>query len=145
MGNKFIFIVSIFKITQLLRYGGGICLVFGARYSSGTSLSGGTTITAIKHDTDNSNLPAQIVLKTGGTGSPAISDSEKFIQAAIANEEISTTLTMQSMRVFPIFAEIFNIGYSTPTIESIIIRENESFVLQAGTTRNICWKLRYFN
>ena len=102
----------------------------------GTSVSSGTTITPIAHNTANSSLNANT---TSGTGRTTTLGS-LFRQFLWQNEEvIVTTLNFQALQCLVPYAEVWNAGYGDTNVEPIMCRsgQNEGVSLYNVTSTTV--------
>ena len=95
-----------------------------------TASSGGTTLTATKHDSNSSNLAAQIVLGTNQT----ITTTDLYRRVIWSTDEPSnasgtTAATLDEFEIFLPLCCIWSLGYGDSTTEPITLREGEGLAL----------------
>jgi hypothetical protein len=86
-----------------------------------TSMSGGTSVTPMKHDTTSASFPAQITVATG----PTVSTSDLFRRVVWSNDEpaANAAVTMDEIETIVPLSTLWDVGYNDSTIEPIVLRE----------------------
>lgn len=99
-----------------------------------TSISGGSTVTPVAHDTSNSALDANTTSGVGRT----VTTGSIFRQLQYSNDEPAVSAnTMDEWELLVPFAEIWNAGYGDSNVQPITCRgsQNEGFqILNQGAT-----------
>lgn len=97
-----------------------------------SSQSGGTSITAVKHDTTNENLPAQVVIATGAT----ITASGTLRTFIWSNDEAAVgTGTWDEFETLIPLCCVWDAGYGDSNVQPITLREGEGFsITHTGST-----------
>ncbi len=110
----------------------GVMTTLELRRSS--AQSGGTAITPIKHDTNSSNLPAQVLCAQSATVTAAAGDV--FRKIMWSNDEPATGVgTNDELECIPALMEIWNAGYGDSNVEPITLREGQGLtLLHTGTS-----------
>lgn len=88
-----------------------------------TAQSGGTAVSATKHDTTSANLPAQVLIASGGT----ITDSADpdFMRYMWSNDEpAASSLTSDETETIPVLANVYD-ATGDSNLEPIVLREGE--------------------
>lgn len=101
-----------------------------------TALSGGTSLTPIKHDSNNTAIPGQVIASTGG--SPTLTDL--FRRALWSTDEPSAnaTATIDELQTLIPLGCIWDVGYGDATVEPIVCREGQGVSLQSlGATTGV--------
>lgn len=98
-----------------------------------SALSGGTALTAVKHDTASAALAAQITMATGGTATDT-SDPD-FMRWMWSNDEAAaSSLTNDETETMPALAQIMDLTGDS-NLEPIVLREGEGLhVKHLGST-----------
>lgn len=98
-----------------------------------TAQSGGTAATAVKHDTNSANLPAQVLLASGAT----VTDSSDpdFMRWMWSNDEpAASTLTSDETETIPALALVFD-ATGDSNLEPVVLRENQGInIRHLGST-----------
>lgn len=102
----------------------GVGIRFDVRKA--TAASAGTTITPDKFDTNNSNLPAGVTVRTNGT----VTNGNLLFPLALSNDEIALT-GLQSN------TQIRNIFYDDIKTQPYVLRENEGLTIQQITSSTV--------
>lgn len=90
--------------------------------------SGGTAITAVKHDTSSSNIPAQVLISTGATDT--LTGDLAYMRYMYSNDEpAASSLTNDETECVPILACVFDVTGDSD-IESIVLRSGEGLCLR---------------
>lgn len=88
-----------------------------------TALSGGTAVSAVKHDTNSSNLVAQVAIATGGTATDGADPD--FMRWMWSNDEpAASSLTNDESETIPSLALVYDATGSSD-LEPIVLRENQ--------------------
>lgn len=93
-----------------------------------TAHSGGTVVTPEKMDSDNTDLPAQITVRTGAT---SVTLGNRFFGLPMINEEIGATGTLA---VGTHILQGLNLLFESERIQEIILRENEGLAVRQITS-----------
>lgn len=95
--------------------------------------SGGTSITAVKHDTSSTSVPAQVLITTGATDT--LTSDLAYMRYMYSNDEPgASSLTNDETETIPTLACVFDVTGDTD-IEPIVLRENEGLCLRhTGST-----------
>lgn len=92
-------------------------------YRAITSVSGGTTVTPVTHDSNNAALDANTTSGFGRT----ITDGGLFRQLQYSNDEPAvSSSTMDEWELLVAFAEIWNSGYGDSNIQPITCNASEN-------------------
>ena len=102
----------------------GVGIRFDVRRA--TAASAGTTVTPEKFDTNNSNLPAGVTVRTNGT----VTNGNLLYPFAMNNDEIPLTALNTNMQMKNIF---FNELKNQP----FVLRENEGITVQQITSSTV--------
>ena len=104
----------------------GILQTFGL-YKITTDTSGGTptTITPVKHDTNSSDVPAQVTIKTNNTTNGT--SSLLYTQQYSGDEAAVGTFTWDEFEVFPNLSLFWDVGYGTTSMQPLTLREGQGF------------------
>lgn len=110
----------------------GVMTTFELRRSS--AQSGGTSVTPIKHDTNSSSLPAQVLSAQGATVTASASDV--FRKMMWSNDEPATgTGTNDELECIVPFMYVWDAGYGDTNVEPITLREGQGLtLLHTGTS-----------
>lgn len=108
---------------RMYQFNNGTTAVTGVltlmRVNRGTSSTGGSTVTPVKHDTASSALTADVTAGTGRT----FGRTDVFRQYLWSNDEPTVSgATMDEWELLIPFAEIWNAGYGDSNIEPIVCR-----------------------
>ena len=107
-----------------------------ARFTNGPH-NGGTPLTTVyPHDTASSGtIPQGLTFRTTGT-TTMFTGTEPFRTALRATDEatISAGITLDELNTFVPLNVLWDSGVGDNNVEPIVIRQNEGFVIQAGTT-----------
>lgn len=101
--------------------------------------SGGTAITAVKMDTTNESMPAQVTIATGPTDT--LTGDNALMRYMWSNDEpASAALTNDETEVIPALACVFDAATGDADIQPIVCREGEGVCLRhtGSTTVGIC-------
>lgn len=91
--------------------------------------SGGTTLTATKHDTNSSNLPAQVLLATNASVTP----TDLYRRILWSTDEPSAgTLTLDELQLFGPLCCIWSQGYADSYTEPLTLAEGEGITIING-------------
>lgn len=99
------------------------------RVAKTSSASGGTTLTPVPHDTDNTALPSTFSAGTGRTVTDTVTLRQFVFALAPTNAVRSDSQTFWTMLI-P-FAEIWNAGYGDPNIVPATCRPGQGFNIRA--------------
>jgi hypothetical protein len=110
----------------------GVLTTFEIRRIS--SLSGGTSLTFVKHDSINETPPSQIVAATGGTTVPV--SGAVFRRLVWSNDEPAVgTGSWDELETIPVLSCVWDAGYGEDDVQPITLREGEGLeVAHTGTT-----------
>ena len=102
------------------------------RSSTASTPTGGSTVTPILHDTNNTALSANVTAGTGRT----VTDGDLFRQYIWSNDEPSVSAsTMDEWELFVPFTEVWNEGYADSNVQPLTARVSEGFHLRhSGST-----------
>lgn len=97
-----------------------------------TAASAGSAVTPVKHDTNSTNLPAQVTAGTGQT----VTGGDIFRRYVWSNDEPAVSGgTLDEWELLVPFAEVWAAGYGDTNIEPIVCRADEGFeVFHSGTS-----------
>lgn len=93
-----------------------------------TASTGGSDLTTIKHDTNTSNLSANVYVKTGATDTVSSDTFRKFLWST--DEPAATTSTIDEWECIPVFNTVWDSGYGDTNLEPIVLRENEGLAIK---------------
>lgn len=96
--------------------------------------SGGTTITPVKHDTNSSNLPAQVLITTNATDT--VTDTLRICRRDNDEPAVAGTGTNELAMLFPLNL-IWESGYYDTTIEPLVLREGEGITVRNETSTTV--------
>lgn len=120
------------KATSAVSTGTVVPLIID-RLNTGTP-TGGTAITAIAHDTNNTSIAATVDVRTGHTGGASQVANSTYRQVLITTDEpAANVLTPDEYWTFPIMNEIFNAGYKDSNVEPIVLRPQEGIEVRLTT------------
>lgn len=92
-----------------------------------TSITGGSTVTPVKHDTNSAALDGATSAGTGRT----VTRTDVFRQILWSNDEPAVSgTTMDEWELLVPFAEIFVAGYGDSNVEPIVCRATFGFEIQ---------------
>lgn len=97
-----------------------------------TTMSAGTTVTPVAHDTGNVSIDLTSV--TVSTGATITSPTQFAGHAFLSTEEpvLSGAVSQNLLTMYP-FAEIWNSGVGDSNIQPITLRQNEGFDILCNT------------
>ncbi len=121
------------KLWRLYHFNNGTALITGTltsfqvrRTTLTTTPTGGSTITVVLHDTNNT-LDSHTTAGTGRT----ISDSDLFRQYLYSTDEPAvSSSTMDEWELFVPFAEVWNAGYGDTNVQPLTARTGFGFHLK---------------
>lgn len=91
-----------------------------------SACSGGTTLTAIRHDTNSSALPAQVLQTTNST----VTLGAMYRRVIWSTDEPAvSTLTLDEFQCFFPLCCIWSMGYADSTTDPITLREGEGLTV----------------
>lgn len=100
----------------------------------GAAPTGGSTVTPVLHDTNNTALPGNVTAGTGRT----ITDGAIFRQYIWSNDEPAVAgSTMDEWELFVPFAEVWNAGYGDSNVQPIVSRAGEGVHLKHQGTSGV--------
>lgn len=89
--------------------------------------TGGSTVTPILHDTNNTALSSHVTSGTGRT----ITDADLFRQYVYSNKNpVVSSSTMNEWELFVPFAEVWNAGYADTNVQPLTARAAQGFHLK---------------
>src|SRR5574343_9839 len=94
-----------------------------------TASTGGSTITAIKHDTNSADLPAQVTVTTGATDTVGADTFRRFMWST--DEPIFNATTIDEWQCIPVFNTVWDSGYAETNIDPIVCREGYGIVVKS--------------
>lgn len=103
--------------------------------TTAAGITGGTTITPVAHDTNNTAITDKIACYTGATTNYSQVANSTYRQIFLTVDEPATTvLTPDEFWCFPTIAEIYSPGYKDGNVEPIVLRPGEGLeVRQPGS------------
>ena len=126
----------IVRIRRAYQFNNGTSGVIGVltamRLYRTTTASAGSTVTPVKHDTDNTGLNANTTCGTGRT----CTDSDLFRQYIWSNDEPSVSgATQDEWELLVPFCEVWNAGYGDTAVQAIVCRAVQGFhIKQQGSS-----------
>lgn len=126
----------VIRVYRMYQFNNGVSAVTGVlttmRVNRTTAASAGTTVTAVKHDTNSSALAAQTTCGTGRT----ITRTDVFRQYLWSNDEpVVSGATLDEWEMLVPFAEVWNAGYGDSNVEPLVCRAiNGVEIQQSGTS-----------
>jgi hypothetical protein len=127
-------VLRIYRVWQLNNQTAGVTGVLTTMALRRISaLAGGTALTAVKHDTNSGNLPAQVLLAAGGTATD--SGDPDFMRWMWSNDEPSASaLSNDETETMPALGQVMDLTGDS-NLEPITLREGEGVhVKHLGST-----------
>lgn len=99
-----------------------------------TAQSGGTAVTAIKHDTASAAMPGAVLIAHGA--SPTTSAADLFRKWMWSNDEPAVSAAVSDeLECIPNLMEFWNSGYGDSNVEPMVLRETFGVTaLHTGST-----------
>lgn len=124
-------VINIYRIVmlnnQLVAVANGVVTTIELRRI--TESTGGSSVTAIKHDNNSANLPAQVTVTTGATDTVGSDTFRRFLWST--DEPIFTSTTLDEWQCIPVFNTVWDSGYAETNIDPIVCREGYGITLKS--------------
>lgn len=126
----------VLRVRRAYQFNNGTTAVAGVlttmQVRRSTAASGGTSVTPVAHDTNNSALEAAATSGTGRT----VTDGSLFRQYLWSNDEpVSTGSGLDEWELLVPFGEVWNAGYADSNVQPIVCRADQGFhIKQSGTS-----------
>jgi hypothetical protein len=108
----------------------GVIAAISLRPLSG--LSAGTAVTAIKHDSNNANVPAQVVCSRGGTATE-VGTTLRRIAWSTDEPAVSSATSDELQNLVPL-NYIWDAGYGDANVQPLTLREGEGISVKCETS-----------
>ncbi len=90
--------------------------------------SGGSNLTVLKHDTNTSDLDANVTATTGSTDTVGTDIIKMFLWST--DEPAATTATIDEWQLLPVFNMVWDSGYADTNLEPIVLRAGEGLTIK---------------
>lgn len=125
---------TVAKVYRMYQFNNGTGAVTGVlctmKVRRLTASAAGTTITVVKHDTNDAALVAQMTAGSGRT----TTGTDLFRQYIWSNDEPAVSgATMDEWELLVPFAEVWNAGYGDTNVEPITCRDTQGADIQQSS------------